>query len=355
MQPNNFFPRAGAAVYKERSDERGSGTAYFMHCDFEGAWVFFPEEPRVLSSSRWSHPCRGAWLAKSGRVDSYNILSTASAEWFVQAKDRNTGISARSVMWDFRIMEHIECVNGERYGPLCDLSTPCSEVTITSDTFAIPIERQRSFLLHTVEQTQDGVAWKSMNRTLDDIQQDASTPMDPLNYADYRVLHNSEPSDNLVLVYDRPIYYQRIGNLSKPNATVYALIMSSGRYYARFLVAIENKDITRTERSLLSDTSLLFQELMKHGWRQRCGYEYESQYRAPRWMCGYDDIDEIFERFVTHATSRYILLNPDTDTGTPIAMDWFYLGSEYLYNAEVAGGFVCKDEFSDPSDRTKLL
>jgi len=344
MRSHNYFPTTGAVIYKERTPT-GGYFSYFMYCDVDKSWVFFPKEPEPPQSKRENHPCHEAWLARSSRVNSYDILSTASVEWSVQVKDRFSGQSIESVMWDFRMKEENECDNSEEgtaYGPLCEFFVRCEELKIPSGTFLELPDGFRRFQLHGVDVVGDDIVWKDYNVTLDDVNRTHGLE----TYDIYKVLRYPEPRGEAVLVYDRPVYYNKMGTLkNRSDLSVYAIILSCGRYYGRFVVVVldEEKTSNETEQEQVVEASLDLYQLMMQGWEQTCGYEGKPQ----RWMCGFDDIYTHFLRFATHFTDSYVLLNPDSDTGDAISMQWNVINRNKRYKhydrTRVAGQFSCAD------------
>ena len=59
-------------------------------------------------------------------------------------------------------------------------------------------------------------------------------------------------------------------------------------------------------------------------------------------MCGYEDIFTLLLRFATHITDKYVLLNPDSDTGNAISMPWNII--DRFAQRRVSGQFSCGDE-----------
>ena len=335
MRSHNFFSTTGAVIYKERTPT-GDYSSYFMYCDAEESWVFFPEKP--AEGNRERHPCHQAWLARSSKVNSYNILSTASVQWTVQAKDRVLGLSTKSLMWDFRMVENKECdnVEGDTYGPFCEFSVHCEKLVIPFGTFLEPPD---GFQLHGIDVIDDRVVWQNYNVTLNDVNRTYGLIL-PWTET-YKVLRYPEPRGGAVLVYDRPVYYKKMGTLTnRSDLSVYSFILSSGRTYGRFVVVVpdEETSFVETEQEQMVRSSLDLYQLMMRGWQQTCGYEGKPQ----RWMCGYEDIFVLLLRFATHVTDKYVLLNPDSDTGNAISMQWNVI--ERFAQRRVPGQFSCGDD-----------
>ena len=334
MRSYNFFSTTGAVIYKERTPT-GDYSSYFMYCDVEKSWVFFPEKPE--QGRREIHPCHQAWLARSSRVNSYNILSTASVEWSVQAKDRRSGLATQSVMWDFRMMVNEECQNSaETYGPLCEFSVRCETLEIPFGTFLEPPD---GFQLYGIKPADNGIEWHNYNATLNDVNRTYGIILPKTE--SYDVLRYPEPGEGLVLVYDRPVYYRKLGTLKNQNGlSVYSIILSSGRYYGRFVIVVPSGTSSRraiNDQEQAVEASLQLYELMARAWQENCGYEGKPQ----RWMCGYEDIFTLLLRFATHITDKYVLLNPDSDTGNAISMPWNII--DRFVQRRVSGQFSCGD------------
>ena len=343
MRSHNYFPTTGAVIYKERT-LTGDYSAYFMYCDSDKSWVFFPEKP--AEGNRERHPCHQAWLARSSRVNSYDILSTASVEWSVQAKDRFSGQAIESAMWNFRMRKERKCDNtdGETaYGPLCEFSVRCQKLRIPIGTFLELPDGYRRFRLHGVNVVDDDrVVWKDYNVTLSDVNRPYGQIM---QWETYDVLRYPEPRGGPVLVYDRPVYYTKMGTVkNRSDLSVYSLILSSGRKFGRFVVVVpdEVEASVETEQEQMVRSSLDLYQLLRRGSRQTCGYGGKPL----RWMCDYDDIYTLLLRFVTHITDKYVLLNPDSDTGNAISLRWNVIDRNkrcVCVRMRVSGQFSCAD------------
>lgn len=332
MRSHNYFPTTGAVIYKERA-LFGDSPSYFMYCDDDKSWVFFAKKPPEGKRDRF-HPCRQAWLARSSKVNSYNILSTASAEWKVQTEDRFTEKPIQSVMMDFRMEKQKECDRTTAYGPHCEFSVWCEVITIPYATFhSTTLPQSSPFQLHGIDVVGDDIVLKNYNSTYADL---INTLPSSEQYETYQFL--SYPTGAAVLVHDRPVYYNKVGALENQSKSVYAIILSCGRYYGRFVVVVddETRKMAETEQEQIVRTSLDLYQLLKRGWQDKCGYEGEPR----RWMCGYNDISALLSQVATHFTDKYVLLNADSDTGSAISLPWNVKTKGYSW-VRVDGRFSC--------------
>uniref|UniRef100_A0A7S0ALV9 Uncharacterized protein n=1 Tax=Minutocellus polymorphus TaxID=265543 RepID=A0A7S0ALV9_9STRA len=111
-----------------------------------------------------------------------------------------------------------------------------------------------------------------------------------------------------VFVFDRPVYYRRVGSLkNRSELLVYSIVLSSGRFYGSFVVVVVpvvegGQSVSAEQEEQAVEATLHLYELMPRGWQQNCGYEGAPQH----YMCGYDNIFDLLLRFVhvTHTTDQ---------------------------------------------------